>query len=82
MKEFEPHLQTRLHGKHTEMGCEGRGGEEKHGREKEQGGPFYPLPNLLSLLPPLLMPAMQVTANPLSLNIHIQIRQTDLYTFP
>ena len=67
-------------------GGEGRGGEKKQGREKKQGGLFYSLPNLLSLSPPLSTPATQVTANlqinPLSPNIHIQILQTDLYTFP
>ena len=68
------------------MGGEGRGGEKSKEGKRNRGGLFYSLPNLLSLSPPLLMPATLVTANlqinPLSPNIHIQILQTDLYTFP
>ena len=41
---------------------EGEGKKSKEGK-RNRGGLFYSLPNLLSLSPPLLMPATLVTAN-------------------
>ena len=41
---------------------EGEGKKSTEGK-RNRGGPFYSLPNLLSLSPPLLMPATLVTAN-------------------
>ena len=73
------------------MGGEGRGGEGKKSKEgKRNKGVCFTLSPISSplplLFPPLLTPATQVTANlqinPLSPNVHIQILQTDLYTFP
>ena len=44
---------------------EGEGKKSTEGKRNGGGGggPFYSLPNLLSLSPPLLMPATLVTAN-------------------
>ena len=43
---------------------EGEGKKSTEGKRNRGGwGPLYSLPNLLSLSPPLLMPATLVTAN-------------------